>query len=127
MTIGAPAWATLVLFFISIVFVIHPVSFHVRIPVIGRTKITIGLMTSPLICIAILWAAQCLGATQIRNGIVGTGMVPNKISVLWCLNLCTSRRYQALQYFGPIHLSCLYGHNIGCNWNPSSRRLLGQQ
>jgi len=78
MTIGAPAWATLALFFISIVFVIRPVSFHVRIPVIGRTKITIGLMASPLICIAILWAAQCLGATQIRNGIVGTGMVPKQ-------------------------------------------------
>lgn len=84
MAIDAPAWATLVLFFISAFFVIHPVSFHVRIPVIGRTKITIGLMTSPLICIAILWAAQCLGATQIRNGIVGTGMVAkqNSISVV---------------------------------------------
>jgi len=76
MTIDAPSWATLALFFISTVFVIHPVSLHVRIPVIGRTTITIGLMTSPLICIAILWAAQCLGATQIRNGIVGTGMGP---------------------------------------------------
>jgi len=80
MTTNVSAWATLVLFFISIVFVIHPLSLHVRIPVIGRTKITIGLMTSPLICIAILWAAQCLGATQIRNGIVGTGMVPEQHS-----------------------------------------------
>lgn len=80
MAVGAPAWATLALFFISTIFVIHPVSFHVRIPVIGRTKITFGLMTSPLICIAILWASQCLGATQIRNGIVGTGVVPKQIS-----------------------------------------------
>ncbi|KIM41604.1 hypothetical protein M413DRAFT_445580 [Hebeloma cylindrosporum] len=84
MTIGAHAWATLVLFFVSTVFVIHPVSFHVRIPVIGRTKVTIGLMTSPLITIAILWAAQCLGATQIRNGIVGTdGIKPYNILILF--------------------------------------------
>jgi len=64
---------TLILFFLSTIFVIHPVSFHVPFPVIGRTRITIGLMSAPIITIAILWAAQCLGPTQIRNGIVGTG------------------------------------------------------
>lgn len=67
------AIVTLIFFFISTIFVIHPVSFHVRLPVLGRRKVTIGLMSAPILTIALLWAAQCLGATQIRNGIVGTG------------------------------------------------------
>ena len=64
---------TLIFFFLSTTFVIRPLSVHVRLPRLGRTKITIGLMTAPIMTIAILWAAQCLGPTQIRNGIVGTG------------------------------------------------------
>ena len=67
------AIATLVLFFLSTIFVIQPLSFHVRLPIIGRTRITIGLMTAPIIAILILWAAQCIGPTEIRDGIVGTG------------------------------------------------------
>ena len=70
------AIATLILFFLSTIFVIQPLSFHVPLPIIGRTKITIGLMTAPITAILILWAAQCIGATQIRNGIVGTGTFP---------------------------------------------------
>jgi len=64
---------TLVFFFLSTIFVIHPLSFHVPLPVLGKRKITIGLMTAPIFAIAVLWASQCIGATQIRNGIVGTG------------------------------------------------------
>ncbi|KAF8153210.1 hypothetical protein B0H34DRAFT_662887 [Crassisporium funariophilum] len=75
---------TLVLFFLSTVFVIQPVSFHVRLPLIGRTKITIGMMTAPILAIGILWAAQCLGATQIRDGIVGRdGIKPYNILILF--------------------------------------------
>ena len=70
------AIATLILFFVSTVFVIHPISFHVPLPIIGRTKFTIGLMTAPIAAILILWAAQCIGATEIRDGIVGTGPFP---------------------------------------------------
>ena len=70
------AIATLILFFISTFFVIQPLSFHVPLPIIGRTRITIGMMTAPIIAILILWAAQCIGATEIRDGIVGTGLFP---------------------------------------------------
>src|SRR5688572_14125126 len=65
---------TLVLFFVSTIFVIRPVSFKVNIPRLARPRITLGLNTAPILAIAILWASQCLGATQIRDGIVGTGM-----------------------------------------------------
>lgn len=75
---------TLVFFFLSTVFVIHPVSFHVPLPVLGKRRITIGLMTAPIIAIAVLWASQCIGATQIRNGIVGTDDVkPYNILILF--------------------------------------------
>ncbi|KAF4612870.1 hypothetical protein D9613_011171 [Agrocybe pediades] len=75
---------TLILFFLSTVFVIRPVSFHVPLPVVGRTRITIGLMSAPIITIAILWAAQCLGPMQIRNGIVGTDDIkPYNILILF--------------------------------------------
>ncbi|KAH9474785.1 Arsenical pump membrane protein [Psilocybe cubensis] len=75
---------TLILFFLSTLFVIHPVSFHVRLPVIGKIRLTIGLMSAPIIAIAILWAAQCLGPTQIRNGIVGTDDIkPYNILILF--------------------------------------------
>lgn len=69
------AIATLILFFLSTIFVIQPLSFHVPLPIIGRTKITIGLLTAPIIAILILWAAKCIGATEIRDGIVGTGSI----------------------------------------------------
>ena len=70
------AIATLILFFLSTIFVIQPLSFHVPLPFIGQTKVTIGLMTAPIIAILILWAAQCIGPSQIRDGIVGTGPIP---------------------------------------------------
>jgi hypothetical protein len=53
--------ATLVLFIFSIVFVIYPFSFLVPLPYLGRKRIYINLTTAPIIAIAILWAAQCLG------------------------------------------------------------------
>ncbi|KAF8964242.1 hypothetical protein BDZ97DRAFT_1660641 [Flammula alnicola] len=75
---------TLVFFFLSTIFVIHPVSFHVRLPLLGRTRFTIGLMSAPIIAIAILWAAQCIGASQIRDGIVGTDSIkPYNILILF--------------------------------------------
>ena len=67
--------ATLVLFILSSIFVIRPISFHVRLPSIGRVKISIGLMTAPIIAILLLWAARCIGPNQIRDGIVGTGIL----------------------------------------------------
>ncbi|KAJ2914963.1 hypothetical protein MD484_g5460, partial [Candolleomyces efflorescens] len=75
---------TLILFFISTIFVIQSLSFHVSVPLLGRRKVTIGLMTAPIMAIAILWASQCLGATQIRNGIVGTDNIkPYNILILF--------------------------------------------
>ncbi|KAJ2925317.1 hypothetical protein H1R20_g11756, partial [Candolleomyces eurysporus] len=78
------AIVTLVLFFLSTIFVIQSLSFHVSLPFIGKRKVTIGLMTAPIMAIAILWASQCLGATQIRNGIVGTDNIkPYNILILF--------------------------------------------
>ena len=68
------AIVTLVFFLVSTFFVIQPFSFHIPFPVLKRVRITIGLMTAPIIAIIILWASQCITATQIRDGIVGTGM-----------------------------------------------------
>ncbi|KAJ8488747.1 hypothetical protein ONZ45_g13835 [Pleurotus djamor] len=76
--------ATLVIFIISIFFVIRPFSFHLYIPYFGKKRIIIGLTTAPIIAIAILWAAQCLGPTQIRNGIAGVdGVKPYNILILF--------------------------------------------
>ena len=67
---------TLVFFLLSTVFVIKSVSFHVSVPRLGRQKVTLGLMTAPIIAICILWASQCISAAQIRDGIIGTGWAP---------------------------------------------------
>jgi Na+/H+ antiporter NhaD/arsenite permease-like protein len=75
------AIATLILFFLSTIFVIQPLSFHVPLPIVRRTRITIGLITAPIIAILILWATQCIGATEIRDGIVGTGPFPPILSL----------------------------------------------
>ncbi|KIK67893.1 hypothetical protein GYMLUDRAFT_216217 [Collybiopsis luxurians FD-317 M1] len=75
---------TLVLFILSITLVIRPISIPVRLPRLGRRKIPINLTTTPPAIIAILWASQCLGPTQIRNGIVGTnGVKPYNILILF--------------------------------------------
>jgi len=75
---------TLVLFILSITLVIRPVSIPIRIPRLGRKKIPINLTTTPPAIIAILWASQCLGPTQIRDGIVGTeGVKPYNILILF--------------------------------------------
>ncbi|TEB25450.1 hypothetical protein FA13DRAFT_1765772 [Coprinellus micaceus] len=78
------AIVTLIFFFLSTIFVIQPWSFHVQLPILGKRKVTIGLMTAPIVTIALLWAAQCLGATQIRDGIVGTDNIkPYNILILF--------------------------------------------
>jgi hypothetical protein len=79
---------TLVLFIISIFFVIVPVRIRVplrirRLP-LKHIDIPINLTTAPILAIAILWAAQCLGPRGIRGGIVGTdGIKPYNIIILF--------------------------------------------
>lgn len=76
--------ATLVVFLLSITFVIYPVSFHIHLPYLGRRRFSLNLTTAPILAIAILWAAQCIGATAIRNGFVGTGGIkPYNILILF--------------------------------------------
>lgn len=76
--------ATLVVFIISIIFVIYPVSFPILLPYLGKKPIPINLTTAPILAIAILWAAQCLGPSEIRDGIVGTdGVKPYNILILF--------------------------------------------
>jgi hypothetical protein len=63
---------TLIFFFLSTVFVIQPVKIPIRLPYLGQRRIPINLNTAPILTIAILWASQCLGPKEIRDGIVGT-------------------------------------------------------
>jgi hypothetical protein len=70
MALSGSAIASLVIFFISIIFVIYPVSFPLNFPLIGRKRMHINLTTAPIIAILVLWASQCLGPRQIRDGIV---------------------------------------------------------
>ncbi|KAK1227727.1 hypothetical protein PQX77_009280 [Marasmius sp. AFHP31] len=75
---------TLVFFIISIALVIQPLAFWIRLPYLGRRKVSLDLLTAPIITIAILWAAQCLGPEQIRNGIAGAdGIKPYNILILF--------------------------------------------
>ncbi|KAI6121298.1 hypothetical protein F5141DRAFT_1089261 [Pisolithus sp. B1] len=76
------AIATLVIFVLSIGFVIRPVpiSTHVRL----IPHVHLNLTTAPILAITILWASQCIDADVIRNGIVGTGGVkPYNILILF--------------------------------------------
>jgi len=75
---------TLVIFLLSTTFVIRPLSFPIPLPYFGKKRISINLTTAPILAIAILWASQCIGATQIRDGIVGTDNVkPYNILLLF--------------------------------------------
>jgi Na+/H+ antiporter NhaD/arsenite permease-like protein len=76
--------ATLVLFILSIVCVIRPFNPTLRWLGWPKVHIPINLTTAPIAVIAILWASQCIGATQIRDGIVGTdGIKPYNILILF--------------------------------------------
>ncbi|KAH7890286.1 hypothetical protein F5I97DRAFT_1799138 [Phlebopus sp. FC_14] len=75
------AIATLVVFILSIVFVICPVSIPAVRPI---PRIPINLTTAPILAIALLWAAQCIDPAVIRDGIVGTeGVKPYNILILF--------------------------------------------
>ena len=84
--ITGSAIATLVVFILSITCVILP--FHIPFsrsrPDGKGIRFPIDLKTAPIIAIAVLWAAQCLGPAVIRNGIVGTeGIKPYNILILF--------------------------------------------
>lgn len=78
------AIATLVVFIASNLFVIQPISIPTPRPL---PRIPINLTTAPILAIVLLWAAQCINPTVIRNGIVGTeGVKPYNILILFfCL------------------------------------------
>lgn len=76
--------ATLVVFIISIAFVIYPIYTPTpkRFPRIPRFPF--NLTTAPIIAILILWAAQCIDPAVIRAGFVGTdGVKPYNILILF--------------------------------------------
>lgn len=76
------AIATLVIFILSIGFVIRPVSITTHIRLIPH--VPLNLTTAPILAIAILWASQCIDPAVIRHGIVGTGGVkPYNILILF--------------------------------------------
>jgi len=63
--VSGPAIATLVLFIVSIIFVIQAVKFYVWLPYLGRKRISINLTTAPILTILILWASQCIGPSVV--------------------------------------------------------------
>ena len=117
--------ATFVFFFLSTVFVIQPLKIPIRLPYFGQRHVPIDLNTAPILAIAILWASQCLGPQQIRDGIVGTGMDLN----IWSPRYrhFHHRRDQALQHLNPLYLPGIYGDNSRYNGNTPGRRHLGEQ
>ncbi|KAJ4479173.1 hypothetical protein J3R30DRAFT_3289328 [Lentinula aciculospora] len=102
---------TLVLFVLSIVLVIRPIYIPIRLPRLGRKNIPINLTITPPAIIAILWASQCLGSSQIRDGIVGTGGIkPYNILILFL-----SLAYMAitLDISGVLQASAFWVSNKG--------------
>ncbi|CAA7262487.1 unnamed protein product [Cyclocybe aegerita] len=82
--VSGSAIATLVVFILSIICVIYPFSLPIFLPYLGRKRIYINLTTAPILAILVLWAAQCLGPRNIRDGIVGTdGVKPYNILILF--------------------------------------------
>ncbi|ORX93348.1 hypothetical protein K493DRAFT_223454 [Basidiobolus meristosporus CBS 931.73] len=78
------SWLSLVVFFLVIGLVIHPVSF--RIPFLNRARprrITLGLGAAPILGILFLWATTCIGWQQIVDGFLGReGIQPYSIVIL---------------------------------------------
>ncbi|KAJ3335964.1 hypothetical protein HDU93_003999 [Gonapodya sp. JEL0774] len=73
------SWVGLVTFFVSVAFCIHPV--HIRIP--NGWFIPLDVGTAPIIGVALLAAIGAIGATEFRNGFLGTGDIqPYAIVVL---------------------------------------------
>ncbi|KAJ7135428.1 hypothetical protein C8R43DRAFT_1020982 [Mycena crocata] len=97
---------TLVIFILSIGFVIFPVGFTIR-----RKRISINLTTAPIAAIAILWASQCLGPAQIRDGIVGTeGVKPYNILILF---FCLAYMAITLDLSGVLEAAAYWVSNKG--------------
>ncbi|KAM6495197.1 hypothetical protein JOM56_009820 [Amanita muscaria] len=80
MQLSGKSVATLVLSVLSIIFVIQPV----KIP-IGRDQnkhVPLNIFTAPILAIAVLWATQCVEASMIRDGIIGTdGIKPYNVLI----------------------------------------------
>ncbi|KAK9763209.1 hypothetical protein K7432_010341 [Basidiobolus ranarum] len=79
------SWVSLVVFFIVIGLVIHPLSF--RLPssrfVKRSSRLTIGLGAAPILGILFLWATTCIGWQQIVDGFLGReGIQPYSIVIL---------------------------------------------
>ncbi|KAF8523164.1 hypothetical protein BU17DRAFT_44191 [Hysterangium stoloniferum] len=76
---------TLVIFIISMIFVIRATKIPFKLPHFKRqVTIPINLTTAPILAIAILWASQCIDPSVIRKGIVGTeGVKPYNILILF--------------------------------------------
>ena len=75
------AIATLVVYVISVVFVIRPVYIPTLHPI---PRIPLNFTTAPVLAIALLWATQCIDLSVIRNGVVGTeGLKPYSILILF--------------------------------------------
>jgi Na+/H+ antiporter NhaD/arsenite permease-like protein len=82
--ITARAIITLVVFIVSTVFVIVPVSVRVPLRHGRHFSIPMNLVPAPILAIALLAAAQCINGSVIQDGIIGTdGIKPYNILILF--------------------------------------------
>ncbi|KAF8802400.1 hypothetical protein BYT27DRAFT_7261168 [Phlegmacium glaucopus] len=86
----------LVLLAVSTIFVIHPLSFYIRLPIIGRTRMTIGSTTAFTLAVILLWLwaqeVQCNDASQDHDsdgiaGTLGTDDIESYNILILCLAL----------------------------------------
>ncbi|RXW11426.1 hypothetical protein EST38_g14429, partial [Candolleomyces aberdarensis] len=74
---------TLFLFLISTIFAVQSLSFHARLPFLGKRKFTIGLTIAPIMAIAILCVLRCLGATQKLFSVETDNLKPYNIPIVF--------------------------------------------
>ena len=82
-------------------------------PFFGRRRVHVNLTTAPILAIFILWASQCLGPQQFRDGIAGTdGVKPYNILILFI-----SLAYMAitLDITGVLQAAAFWVSNKGGN------------
>jgi len=71
------AIATLVVFLLSIVCIIHPFAIPIILPYLGRKRVPVNLTTAPIIAIIVLWLARCLTTENVSQQGKGYGKFAN--------------------------------------------------
>ncbi|KAG6868401.1 hypothetical protein C0993_003637 [Termitomyces sp. T159_Od127] len=108
--------ATLIIFVISMIFVIFPVHLPLRLPYLGFIRIPINLTTAPIFAIVVLWAAQCLGPRTVSiviEALEHQGWI--ELFSVWLVNATSRKMHAVIWLIGVLGviLCNLAGTNIG--------------